>query len=112
MTQETERSRQILELTGVEPHHFADLVRTAQLVDTPAGGVTGRLIEVDWEVFEISPAVESNLKALGARYRYASPHVTIEVLWEQMLPETRSWLMENRNEMWRIEEVFPAPDED
>jgi hypothetical protein len=111
MAQETGRSRQILELTGLESRHFADLVRTAQLVDDSDGSVTGRL-EVDWEVFEISPAVASNLKALGARYRHASPSVPIEVLWEQMLPATRSWLMENRNEMWRIEEVFPALDED
>jgi hypothetical protein len=112
MAQETEEARQIQQITGLKPQHFADFIRAAQLVFDPAGGLTGRRVEVDWNAFEMSPGVVENLKSLGQRYRYASPHLPVEVVWEQLTPETRSWLIENKNNLWRIEENFPALDED
>jgi hypothetical protein len=56
--------------------------------------------------------VTENLKSLGQEYRYASPHVPIEKIWSQLTPESRIWFIENKNELWRFEEAFPALDED
>ncbi len=112
MAQETEAAIQIQTHTGLKPKHFADLVRVAQLVFDPTGGLTGRRVEVDWESFEVPSAVVKNLREIGHRYQYASPYVAIEVLWEQLAPETRSWFMENRNNLGYLEEALPARDED
>jgi hypothetical protein len=112
MKRNTEKSRQIQQITGLKPQHFADLIRTAQLVYDPAGGLTGRVVNVDWDFFEMPPGVVENLRMLGQKYRYASPHISIEEIWEQLTPETRSWSIENKNNLWRIEESFPALDED
>jgi hypothetical protein len=112
ISQETDKSLQIQNITGLKPKHFADLIRIAQLVCDPAGGLTGRVIEVNWEMFGISPGVLENLKALGEKYRYSSPYVAIEKVWEQLTPETRSWFIAHKNLLWRIEEMLPALDED
>jgi hypothetical protein len=29
-----------------------------------------------------------------------------------LIPETRSWVIENKDNLWKIEEAFPALDED
>jgi hypothetical protein len=112
MSQDTDRSFEIQKITGLRPKHFADLVRIAQLVDDPAGGLTGRAIQVNWDVFGISPGVVENLKALGEKYRYSSPYVAIAEIWEQLTPETRSWFIAHKNLLWHIEEILPALDED
>lgn len=112
MTQDTNKSLLIQQTTGLKPLHFADLVRIAQLVVDPARGLSGRLVQVDWQALGIPPAVVENLQALGERYRYASPHMPIEVIWKQLSPETRNWLFEHKKDLWRIEEMFPALDED
>jgi hypothetical protein len=112
MSQETDKSLQIQNITGLQPKHFADLIRVAQLVFDPAGGLTGKVIRVNWEIFGISPGAEENLKTLGEKYRYSSPYVTIDEIWEQLTPETRSWFIAHKKLLWRIEEDFPALDED
>jgi hypothetical protein len=112
MAQETNESLQIQQLTGLQAKHFADLIRAAQLVFDPSGGVSGRSVEVDWQQFGISLGVLGNLQKLGRQYQYASPYVAIEIIWSQLTPETRSWLIENKKELWRLEEFFPALDED
>ncbi|NJK49528.1 hypothetical protein HC931_16465 [Candidatus Gracilibacteria bacterium] len=112
MSKDTDRSIEIQKITGLQPKHFADLVRVAQLVDDPAGGLTGRLIQVNWDAFGISPSVVENLKALGEKYRYSSPYVAIAQIWEQLTPETRSWFIAHKNLLWHIEEILPALDED
>lgn len=106
------RSQEIQQLTGLKPTNFADLIRVAQLVYDPGGGVSGKVVEVDWQDFGIPDRVADNLRLLGQRYQYESPHVPIDVVWEQLTPETRSWLMANRKNLWEIEESFPALDED
>jgi hypothetical protein len=85
MSQDTDRSFEIQKITGLQPKHFADLVRVAQLVDDPAGGLTGRLIQVNWDAFGISPGVVENLKVLGAKYRYSSPYVAIAAIVTKIL---------------------------
>ncbi|MGI0485139.1 hypothetical protein ACN4EK_06855 [Pantanalinema rosaneae CENA516] len=112
MAQNPNESLQIQQVTGLQPKHFADLIRAAQLVFDPAGGVSGRVVEVDWPQFGISSGVLENLRELGRQYQYASPYVAIDVIWSQLTPETRSWLIENKKELWRLEEIFPALDED
>lgn len=112
MSQENNKSFQIQKITGLQPKHFADLVRVAQLVYDPAGGLTGRSIQVNWDVFGISLRVVENLKALGEKYCYSSPYVAIDEIWEQLTPETRSWFIAEKNLLWRIEEILPALDED
>jgi hypothetical protein len=53
-----------------------------------------------------------NLKSLGKQYRYASPYVPAERIWEKLTPESRSWFLENKDGLWQLEEAFPALDED
>lgn len=112
MSQNTDRSSEIQKITGLQPKHFADLMRVAQLIHDPAGGLTGRLIEVNWDAFGISPSVVDNLKVVGKKYCYSSPYVAIAEIWEQLTPETRSWFIAHKNLLWRIEKDFPALDED
>lgn len=112
MTQEKEKALEIQKTTGLKPRHFADFIRVAQVVDNPGGGVAGKDVDVDWQEFDIPPEVEENIKSLGQKYRYASPHVHMEKIWEQLIPETRRWLIDNKDDLWRIEEAFPALDED
>jgi hypothetical protein len=112
MTTQSDQSLQIQQITGLQPRLFADLVRAAQLVRDPAGGLSGRRVIVNWQAFEIPVSVVENLRRLGDRYRYASPYAPIDEVWQQLEPATRSWFIENKNQLWRIEEVFPALDED
>ncbi|BAY78958.1 hypothetical protein NIES25_54370 (plasmid) [Nostoc linckia NIES-25] len=100
------------EITKLKPKHFADLVRTAQLIFDPTAGVSGRNIKIDWEQFGIPSDVAKNLKSLGQQYQYASPHVPAEDIWSKLTPETRIWFVENKDRLWQFEEVFPALDED
>jgi hypothetical protein len=106
------KTQEIQALTGLKPTHFADLVRVAQLIYDPSGGVAGRVLEVNWLDFEMPEPVAANLQALGQKYQYESPHVALDLVWEDLTPETRSWFMANRSLLWRIEEAFPALDED
>ena len=112
MTQHNDESLQIQEINKLKPSHFADLIRAAQLIFDPGAGVSGRNRQVNWEEFGIPDYVTENLKSLGQEYRYASPHVPIEKIWSQLTPESRIWFIENKNELWRFEEAFPALDED
>ncbi len=112
MTQANDRALAIQELTGLKPVHFADLIRASQLIFDPSGGVSGKYTQVNWESFGIPPNVEKNLKLLGDKYRYASPHLPIDIIWEQLSGETRSWFIANKNTLWQFEEFFPALDED
>lgn len=107
-----QKIQQIQAITGLKPTHFADLIRVAQLVYDPGGGVSGKILRVDWMDFEIPEPVAENLCFLGRKYRYESPQVDIDLVWEDLTPATRSWLIANRSELWRIEEAFPALDED
>ncbi|UKO99879.1 hypothetical protein [Nostoc sp. UHCC 0870] len=97
---------------SLKPTHFADLIRTAQLVFDPASGVAGRYIQVDWQEFGIPDEVAENLQLLGQKYRYASPHISSDIIWEQLTPVTRTWFLNNKEELWKFEEAFPALDED
>ncbi|MEH1874843.1 hypothetical protein [Nostoc sp.] len=112
MSQEHNESLQIQEITKLKPKHFADLVRSAQLVFDPTAGVSGRSITVDWEQFGIPHHVADNLKSLGQQYQYASPHIPVEDIWSKLTPETRIWFVENKDRLWQLEEAFPALDED
>ncbi|HAC63457.1 MAG TPA: hypothetical protein DCF68_07925 [Cyanothece sp. UBA12306] len=112
MKRTNNRAMEIQQLTGLKPRHFADLVRAAQLIFDPTGGVAGLKLEVDWSYFGISDSVAGNLEKLGQKYQYSSPHVPIDLIWEQLIPETRSWFIESKESLWQIEEAFPARDED
>ncbi|MCM0592821.1 MAG: hypothetical protein ACSI46_12105 [Gloeotrichia echinulata DVL01] len=112
MSQEHNDSLQIQQITGLKPNHFADLIRAAQLIFDPAAGLSGRNLKVDWREFGIPLDVADNLRSLGEQYRYASPHVPIDMVWSQLTPETRIWFVENKNQLWKLEEAFPALDED
>ena len=107
-----ERGLEIQQITGLRPTHFADLVRVAQLIYDPSGGIATRTVQVNWMDFDIPEAVVSNLRALGHQYQYESPHLDIDLVWDNLTPETRSWFMANRSNLWAIEESFPALDED
>ena len=113
MNRNTQKARmqEIQARTGLRQTHFADLIRVAQLVYDPSGGVPV-IMEVDWHVFGISDTVANNLRSLGKEYQYESPHVDIDLVWEKLAPETRSWLIANRSVLCEIEESFPALDED
>jgi hypothetical protein len=106
------RIQEIKSITGLRSTHFADLIRVAQLVYDPAGGVSGKVVKVNWMDFEIPQPVAENLRSLGKTYQYESPHVDIDQVWDALTPETRSWFMANRSILWKIEEAFPALDED
>jgi hypothetical protein len=112
MSQNDNESLQIQEINNLRPVHFADLVRTAQLIFDPGKGVSGIHREIDWKEFGVPDDVAQNLKALGQEYQYSSPHIPIEKVWSQLTPETRIWFIKNKNELWRFEEAFPALDED
>ncbi|MGF1478260.1 MAG: hypothetical protein ACFB4I_02040 [Cyanophyceae cyanobacterium] len=107
-----ERIQEIQQVTGLKPTHFADLIRVAQLIYDPSGGVSGKVVEVDWLDFSIPPGVVRNLQFLGQEYQYESPHVPLDLVWEALTPETRSWFIANKKILWEIEESFPALDED
>ncbi|MEA5509627.1 hypothetical protein VB715_07610 [Crocosphaera sp. UHCC 0190] len=106
------RAMEIQQVTGLKPKHFADLLRASQLIFDPSGGVFGRQFQVDLSVFGLSNHVIDNLRQLGQKYQYASPHIPIDIIWEQLTPETRSWFIDHKNIIWKIEEAFPARDED
>lgn len=106
------RIQEIQQVTGLRPTHFADLVRLAQLIYDPAGGVARRTVQVNWLEFGIQATVVENLRAIGHKYQYESPHVEIDLLWNRLTPETRSWFIANKSILWKIEEAFPALDED
>ena len=53
---------EIQKITGLEPRHFADLVRASQLVFDPTGGVFGRRLHVDWSVFGLSPHIIDKIR--------------------------------------------------
>jgi hypothetical protein len=112
MTSNNEQAKEIEQKTGLKPRHFADFIRLAQIVSDPGRGVPREELEVNWSSFGIPPNVADNLKLLGKKYQYASPHLPTEIIWEQLIPETKSWLIENKNILWQIEEAFPAYDED
>ncbi|MBD2628712.1 hypothetical protein [Trichormus variabilis] len=112
MPPEPKKSLEIQDIIGLKPQHFADLIRTAQLVFDPTAGVTGRNFTVNWQELGIPGNVLDNLRILGQEYQYDSPHLPPEVVWSQLTPETRIWFIENKDTLWRFEEFFPALDED
>jgi hypothetical protein len=112
MSQEHDESLQIQALASLKPTHFADLIRAAQLIFDPASGVSGRHIEVDWQEFGIPEDVEQNLKSLGKKYCHSSPHISSDIIWGQLTAKTRLWFINNKDELWKFEEAFPALDED
>lgn len=107
-----QRIQHIKTITGLTPTNFADLVRVAQLIYDPGGGVSGRVFQVDWMEFEIPASVVKDLRILGKKYQYESPHVDLDLVWEDLTPAARSWFIANRSDLWQIEEAFPALDED
>ncbi|ARV59331.1 hypothetical protein BZZ01_12465 [Nostocales cyanobacterium HT-58-2] len=112
MSQKDNESLQIQEINNLKPVHFADLIRAAQLIFDPGKGVSGIYRKIDWKDFGIPDDVAENLEALGQEYRYASPHVPIDEVWSKLTLQTRIWFLENKDELWRFEEAFPALDED
>lgn len=102
----------IANLSQLKAVHFADLIRTAQLVYNPASCASGIDVQVDWQAFGIPEEVEANLWSLGEEYRYDMPNIPADVIWGKLTPETRIWFVENRNQLWKFEEYFPALDED
>lgn len=102
----------IPETTELNPQHFADLIRVAQMIADPSGGLSGREIEVIWETFGVSPAVEMNLRQLGEKYQFSSPYLAPDLVWSQLSPATRTWLLENKRNLADLEELLPARDED
>lgn len=112
MSQEHDESTQIQQLASLKPTHFADLMRTAQLIFDPTSGISGRFVKVDWQEYGIPDDVAENLKLLGNKYRYASPDISSDIVWSQLTPETRTWFINNKDELWKFEEAFPALDED
>ena len=110
--QNKKRIQEIQQITGLRPTHFADLVRVAQLIYDPSGGVSGKVVEVDWLNFGIPRKVAENLRSLGKKYQYESPHVELDLVWDELAPETRSWFIAHKSILWEIEESFPALDED
>ncbi|MEO0536266.1 MAG: hypothetical protein AAF215_20630 [Cyanobacteria bacterium P01_A01_bin.123] len=112
INQKQERVREIQQITGLRPTHFADLIRVAQLIYDPRGGVSSRVVRVNWLDFDIPRGVVKNLRLLGQKYQYESPHVDLDLVWDELTPETRSWFIANKSVLWEIEESFPALDED
>ena len=64
LRQNKERIQEILAITGLKPTDFADLVRVAQLIYDPSGGVSGKVVGVNWLNFGISRDVAINLRSL------------------------------------------------
>jgi hypothetical protein len=112
MSQEPKKSLSMQEIIGLKPQHFADLVRTAQLVFDPCSGVTGRSLKINWEDLGIPAQVVKNLQEIGQEYQYASPNIPQAEIWGKLTPESRIWFIENKDSLWRFEEIFPALDED
>jgi len=112
MCLEPNKSVEIQDIIGLKAQHFADLIRTAQLVFDPAAGLSGRNVKIDWEDFGIPGDVVHNLRELGQEYQYASPHLPPEVIWGKLTTETRIWFLENKDRLWQFEEILPALDED
>lgn len=112
LKQNKQRISEIQQITGLRPTNFADLIRVAQLIYDPRGGVASRTVRVNWLDFSIPKRVTDNLRSLGKKYQYESPHVPIDLVWDELTPETRSWFIANRSYLWEIEESFPALDED
>ena len=110
--QNKERIREIQQITGLRPTHFADLIRVAQIIYDPSGGVFGKVVRVNWQNFGIPRDVVTNLRSLGKKYQYESPHVAIDLIWDELMPETRSWFIAHQSVLWEIEESFSALDED
>lgn len=106
------RIQEIQQITGLRPTHFADLVRVAQLIYDPSGGVASRVVRVNWLDFGIPRPVVQNLRSLGKKYQYDSPHVALDLVWDALTPETRSWFIAHKSVLYEIEESFPALDED
>lgn len=107
-----QRIREIQKITGLQSTHFADLIRVAQLIYDPSGGISSRVVKVNWLEFGIPKMVAANLRSLGKKYQYESPHIDLDLVWDELTPETRSWFMAHRSSLWEIEESFPALDED
>lgn len=103
---------EIQSLTGLNSGHFADLIRLAQLIFDPTGGLPHKTLDVDWKTIGIPIGVVNNLRAIGKKYQYASPYIPIDIIWEQLNPESRNWMIENKRSFWKLEEYFPARDED
>jgi len=112
MSDDQSPSAQPIPDAGLRASHFADLVRVAQLVYDPSGGLSGRSVTVDWQSFGLPDAVVIDLKILGQRYQFASPHIPADVIWEQLTPASRKWFIANRTVLAELEEAFPARDED
>lgn len=112
MTQEYDESSKIQQINELTATHYADLIRAAQLIFDPAGGVSGRYLKVDWQDYGIPDDVAANLKALGEKYRYALPNIPGDIIWSQLTPQTRLWFLNNKDELWKFEEMFPPLDED
>jgi len=110
--QNQERIREIQQIAGLKPTHFADLIRVAQLIYDPCGGISSRIVQVDWLDFGISENVVENLRLLGKKYQYELPHIDPDLVWDELKPETRSWFIAHKSILWKIEESFPALDED
>lgn len=106
------RIQEIQAITGIKPTHVADLIRVAQLIYDPGGGVSGKVVEVNWRDYHIPSGVVENLQVLGQKYQYESPDVPLDEVWDALTPESRSWFIENKKVLWEIEEAFPALDED
>ncbi len=96
----------------LKPVHFADLIRAAQLIFIPSKGVSGVYTDINWEEIGIPDDVLANLRALGQEYQYSSPHIPPDIIWSKLTPETRVWFVENKDELWTLEELFPMLDED
>lgn len=105
-------SSSLMQVTGLKPHHFADLIRIAQLVADPTCAQAGRSVRVDWEALGICAAVHADLRQLGDRFLYSTPNVSPVLIWEQLTPVSRAWLIENRHGLAAIEAHFPPRDED
>ena len=112
MTINKERIQEIQQITGLRPTHFADLIRVAQIIYDPSGGVSAKVVKVNWSKFGIPGDVVANLRSRGQKYQYESPHVDLDLVWDELTPETRSWFIAHKNLLWEIEESFPALDED
>ena len=112
MTINKERIQEIQQITGLRPTHFADLIRVAQIIYDPSGGVSAKVVKVNWSKFGIPSDVVANLRSLGQKYQYESPHVDLDLVWDELTPETRSWFIAHKSLLWEIEESFPALDED
>ncbi|WP_088893537.1 hypothetical protein [Leptolyngbya ohadii] len=105
-------SSDLIPQAGLRASHFADLVRLAQIIYDPTGGLSGRSFTVDWQADGLSEAVAIDLRILGQRYQFSSPHISPDIIWKQLTPATRKWFIENRSELAALEETFLARDED